>query len=145
MEITLLGIINDVNDEQSSKALSLIEVILLLKVISHGFSVHKLQQPLPLLLVQVAIIAPNAFRIMGNVGARVGDSVGDSVGDGVGVGDAFATKSDCGLVLQINLIFQRNISLSHLTSCHFPFEPNPNPVQAEEGSSPLPSPLSKFV
>ena len=76
MEITLVGIINDVNDEQPSRALLLIEVILLLKVISHGFSVHKLQQPLPLLLVQVAIIAPNAFRIMGNVGARVGAVVG---------------------------------------------------------------------
>jgi hypothetical protein len=72
MEITLVEIINDVNDEQPSRALLLIEVILLLKVISHGFSVHKLQQPLPLLLVQVAIIAPNAFRRMGKVGARVG-------------------------------------------------------------------------
>jgi len=87
MEITLVEIINDVNDEQSLSALALIEVTLLLKVISHGFSVHKLQQPLPLLLVQVAIIAPNAFRRMGKVGARVGVNVGfaDIVGLRVGL------------------------------------------------------------
>ena len=77
------------------------------------------------------------------VGADVGDGAGDSVGDRY-VTDALAT-SDRGAVLQINLKFHHTILLSHLTSCHFPFELNPNPVQAEEGSSPLPSPLSKFV
>ena len=37
----------------SKKALSPILVVLLLKLMSHGDDVHRLQQPLPLLVVQV--------------------------------------------------------------------------------------------
>jgi hypothetical protein len=54
--VTLLGITTDVNSVHESKALLAILVVLLVKVMEHGDDVHRLQQPLPSLLLQTRTV-----------------------------------------------------------------------------------------
>ena len=54
--VTLVGIVTDVNDKQPLKALAVILVVLLLNDIMHGDDVHRLQQPLPSLLLQTRTV-----------------------------------------------------------------------------------------
>jgi len=54
--LTLVGIVTDVNSVHESKALLAILVVSLVKVIEHGDDVHRLQQPLPSLLLQTRTV-----------------------------------------------------------------------------------------
>ena len=54
--VTLVGITTDVNSVHESKALLAILVVLLVKVMEHGDDVHRLQQPLPSLLLQTRTV-----------------------------------------------------------------------------------------
>jgi hypothetical protein len=51
--VTLVGIVTDVNDVQARNAFSVTLVTLLLNVIIHGDVVHRLQHPLPSLVLHV--------------------------------------------------------------------------------------------
>ena len=54
--VTLVGIVTDVNIVHESKALLAILVVSLVKVMEHGDDVHRLQQPLPSLLLQTRTV-----------------------------------------------------------------------------------------
>jgi len=54
--VTLVGIVTDVNSVHDLKALLAILVVSLVKVIEHGDDVHRLQQPLPSLLLQTRTV-----------------------------------------------------------------------------------------
>jgi hypothetical protein len=56
MLVTLVGITTDVNSVHDLKALLAILVVLLVKVMEHGDDVHRLQQPLPSLLLQTRTV-----------------------------------------------------------------------------------------
>jgi preprotein translocase subunit YajC len=54
--VTLVGITTDVNSVHDLKALLAILVVSLVKVMEHGDDVHRLQQPLPSLLLQTRTV-----------------------------------------------------------------------------------------
>ena len=54
--MTLLGILTDVNAVHDRNALPAMLVVLLAKVIEHGLVIHRLQQPVPVVLLQVTDI-----------------------------------------------------------------------------------------
>ena len=55
MMMMMMMVIVMVEKELLSKVILPKEVVLLVKVIEHGVDVHKLQQPVPSLLLQIAI------------------------------------------------------------------------------------------
>ena len=70
MEVTLVGIVTDVSDVHPRKASYAMLVVVLPNVIIQGVVVHRLQQPLPVTLLQTTV---------GCVGENVGNLVGADI------------------------------------------------------------------